>query len=49
MFDIHDIYKENKEMVKVNEYMEVNIGSLESPKIVKIGKGTSSEEGKLRI
>jgi hypothetical protein len=28
MFDIHDMYKENKEMVKPNEYMEVNIGSL---------------------
>jgi len=33
-------------MVKLDEYMEVNIGSLESPKIVKVGKGTSSEETK---
>jgi hypothetical protein len=44
MFDRHDMYKEKKEMVKPNEYMEVNIGSPEIPKIVKIGKGTSSKE-----
>ena len=40
------MYKEKKEMVKLDEYMEFNIGSLGRLKIVKIGKGTSSEERK---
>jgi hypothetical protein len=39
-----DIYKENKEMVKPNEYIEVDIGSPKIPKIIKIGKGTQREE-----
>jgi hypothetical protein len=38
------MYKEKKEMVKPDEYMEVNISPLVSPKIIKIGKGTSRKE-----
>jgi len=40
------MYSEKNEMVKPNEYMEINIGSLENMKIVNNGKGTSSEEMK---
>jgi len=38
MFDRHDMYTEKKEIVKPNEYMEINIESPEGPKIVNIGK-----------
>jgi hypothetical protein len=44
MYDRHDMCKENKEIVKLDEYMEINVGSPDGPKIVKIGKGISSEE-----
>ena len=46
-FDQHDATKlreENK--LDPGEYLEVNIGTSENPKIVKIGKGTSVEERK---
>jgi len=46
MFDRHAMHKENKDMVKPNEYMEINIGSPSNAKIVKIGKGTSSQKRK---
>jgi hypothetical protein len=44
MYDKHDMYGEKKEITKLDEYMGINAGSLDSPKIVKIDKGTSSEE-----
>jgi hypothetical protein len=44
IFDRHNMYKEKKEVIKLDDYMEINIGSLGSLKLVKIGKGTTSEE-----
>lgn len=50
MFDRHDMYKEKKEIVEPDEYMEINIGSPDSPKIVNIGKEFQAKKGKrLRI
>jgi len=49
-FDRHDATKlreENK--MDPGEYLEINIGTSEDPKMVKIGKGTSLEEGKKLI
>jgi hypothetical protein len=40
------MYKQKVEETKPKEYIEINIGSKAGPKIIKIGKGTSKEEGK---
>jgi hypothetical protein len=46
LFDKHDRYKEKKEMIKPNEYEEVNIGSTEDPKMMEIDEGISRKERK---
>jgi len=49
-FDRHDATKlreENK--MDLGEYLEINIGTSENPKMVKIGRGTSVEERKKLI
>jgi hypothetical protein len=46
IFDRHDMYKKKKEVVKPGSYIEVNIGTEEVPRLIKIGKGTSEKERK---
>jgi hypothetical protein len=38
------MYKQKVESTKPEEYIEVNIGSESSPRIINIGKGTSKDE-----
>ena len=42
-FDRHDIYKK-KEAIKLENYIEINIGTEKEPRNIKIGKGTSDKE-----
>ena len=45
IFDRSDMIKETKkEGIKPTNYIEINIGSEEDPKFIKIGKGTSEKE-----
>jgi hypothetical protein len=46
IFDRHDMYKKKKEVVKPGSYIEVNIGTKEVPRLIKIGKGTLEKERK---
>jgi hypothetical protein len=45
IFDMHDMYKKKK-VVKHGSYIEINIGTEEVPRFIKIGKGTSEKERK---
>jgi ribonuclease HI len=45
IFDRHDNYKK-KETIKPSDYIEVNIGTNEDSKMIKIGKGTLEKERK---
>jgi hypothetical protein len=46
IFDRHDMHKKKKEVTKPGSYIEVNIGTEEVPKLIKIRKGTSEKERK---
>jgi hypothetical protein len=46
IFDKHDMHKRKKEVVKPDSYIEINIGTEEVPRFIKIGKGTSEKERK---
>jgi hypothetical protein len=46
IFDRHDMHKKKKEVIKPGSYIEVNIGTEEAPRLIKIGKGTSENERK---
>jgi hypothetical protein len=46
IFDRHDMYKKKKETIKPGDYIEINIGTEEVPRMIKIGKGTSEKERK---
>jgi ribonuclease HI len=46
IFDRHDMHKKKKEVVKPGSYIEVNIGTEEVPRLIKIGKATSEKERK---
>ena len=45
IFDRHDRKKNNIDSMKLGDYIEINIGTNNEPKMIKIGKGTS-EKGK---
>jgi hypothetical protein len=49
IFDMHDMHKKKKEVIKPGSYIEVNIGTEEAPRLIKIGKGTSEKERKQLI
>jgi hypothetical protein len=40
------MYKKKKETIKPGSYIEINIGTKEVPRFIKIGKGTSKKERK---
>jgi len=40
------MYKKKKEVIKLGSYIEINIGTEEVPRFIKIGKGTSKKEKK---
>jgi ribonuclease HI len=46
IFDRHDMYKKKKETIKPGSYIEINIGTKETLRFIKIGKGTSEKERK---
>jgi hypothetical protein len=46
IFERHDMYKKKKEVIKPGSYIEINIGTEEVPRFIKIGKGTSEKERK---
>jgi hypothetical protein len=46
IFDRYDMYKRKKEEKKPDDVIEINIASVESPKLIRIGKHTSLEERK---
>jgi hypothetical protein len=46
IFDRRDKCKKKKEIIKLGEYIEMNIESNQEPRIIKIEKGTSKKEGK---
>jgi hypothetical protein len=46
IFDRHDMHKKKKEVIKPGSYIEINIGTEEVPRFIKIGKGTSEKERK---
>jgi hypothetical protein len=46
IFNINDMCKNKKEIVKPSDYIELNIGSDQDPRMIKIGKGTSEKERK---
>jgi ribonuclease HI len=46
IFDRHDKYKKKDETIKLGDYIEINIGSDQDPKMIKIGKDTSEKERK---
>ena len=48
-FDRHDVHKKKNEVIKPDSYIEVNIGTEEVPRLIKIGKGTSENERKQLI
>jgi hypothetical protein len=44
-FDRHDGHKQNDELKKkLCDYLEVNIGTNEEPRLIKVGKTTPIEE-----
>ena len=45
-FDRQDRHKNKKEKRKPEDYLEINIGTIEEPRMIKIGKGTSEKERK---
>jgi ribonuclease HI/transposase InsO family protein len=49
IFDRHDMHKKKKETIKPGSYIEINIGTEEVPRLIKIGKGTSEKERKQLI
>ena len=44
IFDTHDRRKNNIDSMKSGDYIEINIGTNNEPKMIKIGKGTSENE-----
>jgi hypothetical protein len=44
IFDRHDMHKKEKEAIKPGSYIEINIGTEEVPRLIKIGKGTSEKK-----
>jgi ribonuclease HI len=46
IFDKHDMHKKKKEVIKPSSYIEINIGTEEVPRFIKIEKGTSKKERK---
>jgi hypothetical protein len=46
IFDRHDMYKKKKETINLGSYIEINIGTEEVPRFIKIGKGTAKKERK---
>ena len=44
IFDRQDRRKNNIDQMKPGDYIEVNIGSENEPKMIKIGKGTLEKE-----
>jgi hypothetical protein len=38
------MYKQKKQVIKLDEYMEINLRSPKILKLIKVAKGTSSEE-----
>jgi hypothetical protein len=46
IFDRHDMHKKKKEVIKPSSYIEINIGTVEESRLIKIGKGTSEKERK---
>jgi hypothetical protein len=44
IFYRHDMYKKKKEVIKPGSYIEINIGTEEVPRFIKIGKGTSEKK-----
>jgi hypothetical protein len=40
------MHKKKKEIIKPGDYIEVNIGTDQDPRMIKIGKGTSEKERK---
>jgi ribonuclease HI len=48
IFDMHDMHKKKKEAIKPSSYIEINIGTEEVPRLIKIGKGTS-EKGRKQL
>jgi hypothetical protein len=46
IFERHDMYKKKKETIKPGSYIEINIGTEEVPRFIKIGKGTLEKERK---
>jgi hypothetical protein len=40
------MYKKKKEVIKPSSYIEINIGTEEVPRFIKIGKGTSEKRKK---
>jgi hypothetical protein len=46
IFDMHDMHKNKNEVIKPGNYIEVNIGIVDVPRLIKIGKGTLEKERK---
>ena len=44
IFDRKDRRKKNIESMKPMDYIEINVGTNNEPKMIKIGKGTSKKE-----
>jgi hypothetical protein len=44
LFDKHDRHKQEVKQTKLEGYGEINIGSEDCPKLIKVGKGTFMEE-----
>jgi hypothetical protein len=40
------MYKKKKEVIKPDSYIEINMGTDEVPRFIKIGKGTSKKRKK---
>jgi hypothetical protein len=40
------MHKKKKEVIKPGSYIEINIGTEEAPRLIKIRKGTSEKERK---
>jgi hypothetical protein len=47
IFDRHYMYKQNKYVRKPKDCIEINIGSKESPKFIKVGNNLSKREKKM--
>ena len=44
LFDRQDRHKNEKETIKIGDYVEIDIGTDKDPMLIKIGKGTSEKE-----